>query len=610
MTDDLLPHYNRELAFLRKLGAEFADANPKIAGRLRLSADGITEDPHVARLIEAVAFLNARIRRKLDDDFPELTQALLGVLHPHYLAPIPSMAIVQFTGQADATSAFSIPRGSLLETAPVEGEVCRFTTGADADVLPVEIESAKLTGRPLLAPAAAAVPEAVASLRVVLRCRAPGVTFAKLSPKSLRFFLRGASEQSSALYELLLNDCVALALARAPDDPAPRKLRTADLRPVGLGADEGLLPCPAEGFPGYRLLTEYFAFPEKFSFVEISGLGPAAFADFGPRLEVFLYLRRTSTDLEREVSRDSLALGCVPIVNLFAHRAEPIRLQQTESEVRVVPDAGRPLGLEVWSVDRVRAISREGEVETYDPFFSVRHATRDAATRKFWNASRSPSPRRGDRATPGTEVDLAIVDLDLRPSAPADRVIEVETTCLNRDLPSRLPFGGAEPRLSLLGAAPLERIACLTRPTPTLRPPLGRGALWRLVSHLSLNHLSISGPGDAAEALREILKLYDFRDSAETRATIDGLVSVRSRPTAGRAPSARGGGICRGVEVRVELDPARFSGGGLFLFASVLERFLGLSSSVNSFTRTVAVLTGREGELRRWPPRAGERVLL
>jgi len=608
VTDELLPHYNRELAYLRKLGAEFAEANPKIAGRLRLASDAI-EDPHVARLIEAVAFLNARIRRKLDDDFPELTEALLGVLHPHYLAPIPSMAVVQFTGQPDSAAVLNVPKGSILETAPVEGEVCRFTTGSDVDVLPVEIESAKLTGRPLLAPAGVLAPDAVASLRVVLRCRPPGLTFATLAPKAFRFFLRGASEHALALYELLVNDCVAVVAATGPEDASPRRLRTDDVRPVGLGADEGLIPCPPEGFPAYRLLTEYFAFPSKFAFVEVTGLGPAATQGLGPKVELFFYLRRTSTDLERDVTRDSLALGCTPIVNLFPHRAEPIRLTQTTTEVRVVPDAGRPHAMEVWSVDRVRAVSREGEVEVCEPFYAARHGG-DARVRRYWAATRSPSARRGDRPTPGTEVDLALVDLDLRPSVPADRALEVETTCLNRDLPARLPFGGSEPRLSLLGPAPLERISCLTRPTPTLRPPLGRGALWRLVSHLSVNHLSLGGPGDAAEALREILRLYDFRESAETRATIDGLVSVRSKPTAGRATSARGGGICRGVEVRLELDPARFTGGGLFLFASVLERFLGLYTSLNSFTRTVVVLTGREGELRRWAPRAGERVLL
>jgi type VI secretion system protein ImpG len=179
---------------------------------------------------------------------------------------------------------------------------------------------------------------------------------------------------------------------------------------------------------------------------------------------------------------------------------------------------------------------------------------------------------------------------------------------LNRDLPSRLPFGGGQPHLQLAaGGAPIDKVECLTPPTPTHRPQLGHRAFWRLVSHLSLNHLSLSG-ADAAPALREILTLYDFRDSAETRAMIEGVLSVSSRPATARAPGGLGG-VCRGNEVAIEFDAERFAGAGVFLFASVLERFLALYCTVNSFSTTVASLKGREGALRRWPPRAGMKTL-
>lgn len=609
MSDELLPYYHRELAYLRRLGAEFAEANPKIAGRLRLGEDAV-EDPHVARLLESFAFLSARIRRKLDDDFPELTESLLGVLYPHYLAPVPSMAVVEFTGQPDLMKPHVIPAGAVLESAPVEGETCRFRTASAVTLWPVEVESAKLTGRPFVAPPPPSTVKPVAALRIVLRCRSSEGTFGALAPQSLRFFLRGAFEQSAALYELLLNDAVGVAVAQAPDDPNARHLPATALQPVGLGASEGLLPAPPAAFPGYRLLTEYFAFPQKFLFVDLTGLGPAVLAGVGRSLEVYVYLRRSTHDLESQITADWLSLGCTPVVNLFRQTAEPIQLTHAQYEYRVVADARRPQTTEVYSVDKVVALSRFGEEEPYLPFFAVKHAARDALRRRFWAAARRPAGRTDGRADPGTEVYLSLLDLDLDPSMPTESVLSVETTCTNRELPGRLPFGGAEPRFTLEGGAPLERIRCLTKPTPTLRPALGRGTLWRLVSHLALNHLSIAeGPG-AADALREILRLYDIRDSAETRATIDGVESVSSHPTAGRAPASRHGGICRGVEVAIELDQSKFTGGGMYLFASVLERFLGLYCTVNSFTRTVVSVKGREGVLRRWPARAGESVLV
>jgi type VI secretion system protein ImpG len=177
-------------------------------------------------------------------------------------------------------------------------------------------------------------------------------------------------------------------------------------------------------------------------------------------------------------------------------------------------------------------------------------------------------------------------------------------------LPHRLPFGGDQPRLQLSeGGAVVSRISCLTAPTRTYRTALKYGSLWRLISHLTLNHLSITDNEEGADALREILKLYDFADSDETRSMIEGILRVSSRRVVGRATGEGGVAFCRGLEVTLHFDPKRFTGSGLFLFACVLERFLGLYCSVNAFTKLVATVEGRKGELRRWPPRMGEKVL-
>ncbi|NQT37031.1 MAG: type VI secretion system baseplate subunit TssF [Planctomycetes bacterium] len=607
MSEELLPYYNRELAFIRRLGAEFAEAHPKIAGRLRLGPD-TAEDPHVERIIEAFAYLNARTRHKLEDDFPELTDALLGVLYPHYQAPVPAMSVVRFVldrGEGDLTTGYTIPVDSPMETDPIDGKPCRFRTSYPVTLWPIELKSADLTGRPFAAPATPFSADAAAVLRLELECFSGEMTFAKLQTDSLRFFLKGQAQHVFALYELLFNNTLGVALARSPRDTEPVILEPECIRPVGFDADEGLLPYPPRSFLGYRLLSEFFTFCEKFLFFDLADLDPRVLPDEGNKLAVFIYLSESSTDLEQNVTSDVFQLGCTPVVNLYRRRAEPITLTHARTEYRVVPDARRPGASEIHSIDRVTATSPDNQTVEYRPFYSFKHAVEGDQASKFWHATRR---RVGGPGQQMTEMYLSLVDLEFQSSAPADWTLDVETTCLDADLPHRLPFGKGQPRLRLEGGAPLEAIECLTRPTQAFRPALKHGALWKLISHLSLNHLSLVDYEEGADALREILKLYDFADSAETRSMIDGVQSVVSRRIVGR--SGGGSGFCRGVEVTVQFDEERFAGSGLFLFASVLERFLGLYCTINSFTRLVATTNRREGALRRWSPRAGTAVLL
>jgi type VI secretion system protein ImpG len=613
MSDALLPYYNRELSYVRRLAGQFAEAHPKIAARLRLGPDS-SEDPHVERLIEAFAYLNARTRRKLEDDFPEITEALLGVLYPHYQVPIPSLAIVQFDlapEQNGLTAGATLPRHTPLETEPIQGLPCRFRTCYPVTLHPIEVRAASLSRPPFTAPTAPHVAQAAAVLRLVLGCRAEAVSFADLAAPSLRFFLKGQPQHVYPLYELLFNHTLGVALANGASDPAPVFLDRECLRPVGFERDEGLLPYTARSFVGYRLLTEFFAFAPKFLFVDLAGLGNGVLRRAGNQLEVFIYLNRATPDLEQNLSADTFRLGCTPVVNLYRQRAEPIALTQTDYEYRVVPDARRPLAHEIYSIDRVTASARDGSEVEFRPFFSVKHAHQGRAGQTFWHAVRQPAETRDGLTDSATEIFLSLVDLEMQPAATTDWTVDVEMTCLNRDLPGRLPFGGDQPRLQLSeGGAVVGRITCLTPPTRTLRPALKHGALWRLISHLSLNHLSLVENSDQADALREILKLYDFRDSPETRTMIDGVVAVQSRRITGRPRGQGTEAFCRGVEVTVRFDEEKFTGSGLFLLASVLERFLGLYCTMNSFTKLIATVKGREGELRRWPPRMGEQVLV
>jgi type VI secretion system protein ImpG len=625
MRDDLLGYYERELVFLRQMGAEFAQKYPKIASRLLLETDRC-EDPHVERLIEGFAFLAGRVHLKADDDFPEITESFLNVLYPHYLAPIPSMSVVQFTPKPGTlTTGYEIPRGTSLYSRPIEDSRCRFRTGYQVTLWPIKVENAALES---LDPVDTRGKWGNAVIKLELSCLNES-TLANLKLGDtqqpldrLRFYLSGEPQIVHPLYEIIFNHATRVELQPSQKVSTSRRTRKlsrlkispvvlppTSLNQVGFEADEALLQYTARSFAGYRLLSEYFALPEKFLFFDVTGLARAAREGFGSHFQIHIYLKDV-TPIRGVVSADTFQLGCTPVVNLFSEITEPIHLSGKQHEYHAIPDVRRQMATEVYSIDSVVADDpQQGTSREFHPFYSFRHAHEHEKDRTFWYSSRRPSQRPED---PGTEVYLSLVDLGFNPHVPATKVLTVRATCTNRDLAAKLPWGGREGDLEVEGAAPLSRVHCLTKPTPTLRPPLRRGTQWRLISHLTLNHLSLAegtknGPPDA---LQEILFLYDLTNSLATRRQIAGISSVTSRRVVRQTGSRIGSGFVRGIETTVEFDEEQFVGSGLFLFSSVLERFLGLYTSINSFNQLVAVTRQREGIMRRWPPRAGEQILL
>ena len=401
---DLLPYYERELQFIRQLAGEFAKKFPAAAGRLQLELNRST-DPHVERLIEAFALLAARVHNKIDDEFPELTDALLGVLYPHYLAPIPSMAIVQFV--LDATSAlpngFLIDRHSILHTQAIDGLACRFRTGYPVTLWPVELGNARMLLPPF--PANLRPPgKTAAMLRLQLTCLA-GLKFSDLQLDELRFYLSGDGAVVSALYELLCNHTIQVLFRPLERDSKvePIVLEPAQcLSQVGFERDESLLPYPNTSFLGYRLLTEFFAYPGKFWFLDLGGWQRLKKAGYGNGVEVVFFFNRNIPALAQEVDAATFRLGCTPVVNLFEQVAEPIELKHTRFEYRVVPDVGHQEGMEVYSVDAVTGTS-PGSATTYEPFYSFRHGGTWDHSQTFWYPSRRSSPIKEDR---GREVYL------------------------------------------------------------------------------------------------------------------------------------------------------------------------------------------------------------
>ncbi|MEP7355414.1 MAG: type VI secretion system baseplate subunit TssF [Acidobacteriota bacterium] len=607
MRDDLLNYYERELTFLRQMGAEFANRYPKVASRLLLEPDRC-EDPHVERLIEASALLAARVHKRLDDDFPEITQAMLNVVYPHYTRPLPAMSVAEFhLREGGMTTPIRIPRNSMLFSKPVEGMPCRFRTSYDTDVWPMRVSEAQWLTPDRLDPPLRAT-DAVAVLRVRIDCW-PDVHLKDLPLSSLRFYLNGELPLVHTLYELLCNNCQSIILR----DPRPGfrhrpiELIPDALRPVGFADNEGMLPYSKRSFSGYRILQEYFAFPEKFFFLDLMGLDALRVGDFKDRFEIlFLISPFERTDrhqlLEVGVGPRTVRLGCSPIVNLFGHTAEPIQLDQTRFEYPVVPDFRHGRSMDIFSIDEVLCTyEATGKTAPFEPFYSFQHGAARKDT-KFWNATRSTGgPRGGDR------VLLSLVDTSGHPLSLNLDTLTIRCTCSNGELPARLPFGDERGDFVLEEGSAIDRVIALRKPSAVVRPPVGREALWRLISHLSLNYLSLVE--DGREALQEILRLYHHNASSLDQ-QIEGIAALSSERKFARVIGDHGISYVRGLRVKMELDEDRFVGGGVYLFASVIEHFLAQYVSMNSFSQLAVGTRQRKELIREWAPRTGNRILM
>jgi type VI secretion system protein ImpG len=558
----------------------------------------------------------------LDSEFPEISQALLNLVYPGYLRPIPALSIAQF-------------RLDPRQTAPPEGvsvlagerltidNSCEFRTCYPVELWPVTVEYAAVLDAADIPPwAVKAKPSAAIHLRLSTD------SFERLKDlQRLRFCLRGTAHAPYTVYELLFNHGSGILL-RDPENPSaePARLPPENIIPVGFEVDESLLRGGGPEFFSFRMLQEYLAFPEKFLFFDLRGLDTLSKRRYGKTAEILFLLDRNCPKDDRfrrlqfSTSPDSFSLGCTPIVNLFRKAAEPIRVSQRQPEYQVQPDIYRPEETEVFSVDAVRGRTFSTKsVRIYRPLFSFQHSQSLGDPQQiFWNEVRRRSRQKGDE---GTDVFLSLVDLGLQSEQTPDETLLVELTCTNRDVPSRLDFSFDFTEGSRLRDSRVQW-RLLQRPSRPLRPPLDRKIDWRLISLLGMNYLGLSnsnGPCDAqdsegANALRELLALLDFSGHAAVRDRINAIRSVSSAPTRARVRMRREGEVvpvyCHGLAVEIDFDEEALAATGVFLFAAVLERFLAQYASMNSFTRLTATTGKGRRVLKEWPPRAGNQVLL
>lgn len=628
MDPRLLHYYNRELQHVREVGAEFAAEFPKIAARLGLDAFECS-DPYVERLFEGFAFMAARVQLKVDAEFPTFTQNLLEIVYPHYLAVTPSMTVVEFIPELSEQSlveGFLIPKGCSLRSQIAKGEQtpCEYQTAHSLQLWPLQISQVEYL--PTLAAVSShglADPKSLnnvkAAIRIVLRCTA-GVKFSQLNLEKLPLFLRGTGAIPYRLYEQFLANSNGLA-CKFNNNGKPQFKYTAGAAVRGLGfeKDEALLRQTPRSFDGYRILQEYFAFPERYLFTELAGLAPLIAECDGDELELFVLMDRSDAQLINALDKSNLALFCVPAINLFPKRTDRLHVNKQQSEYHVVVDRTRPMDFEVFSVENITGFGNELQTEqAFLPLYGSKSVYQNQSETAFYTLRRqkrllsSKQRRKGMRSSYiGSECFVSLVDAEQAPYSPLVTQLGLETLCTNRDLPMVMPVGLGDTDFSLQISAPVKSIRCLAGPTRPLPAAYEGESVWRLINHLSLNYLSLvdTDPKQGAAALRELLTLYADRREPAIRKQIEGVISVTARNVVRRIDAKGPMVFGRGLEITVFLDESAFEGGGYFLMGTVLEQFFARYVSINSFVETVIRTTDR-GEVARWPVRIGRRHTL
>lgn len=591
--EDLLVYYQRELRTLRALGGEFASAYPKVAGRLDLGAEA-SADPQVERLIESFAFLTARIQRTIDDDFPIIPEHMLAVLYPHLTTPLPSMSIARIDPdptQGALTTGHVVPRGTRLFAETAQGVACRFRTAYETVLWPVRV-SKVAAGSADTFPALGTLDAAAV---IAVRIEATGAAPLDALPlESLRFCLGGDDLTSARLYELLGRALSAVVVVPGDETVPSATLPPGAVVPVGFGDNEAVLPDPPQAHPGYRLLQEYFAFPEKYLFVDVTGLAGA----LRGRSFDLLFLLREAPGKTAHIDSRCFQLGCTPVINLFDRVSEPVRIDQTALEYRLIPDLRWEPITEIHSIQSLSSSTdpRE-EAAILAPYFSCSHA--EQAARAWYVARRVPSGRAG---VPGTDMVLSFVDLDFKPARPAEQSVYAHLLCTNRGLAEQVPAGAfLQPDQPL----PKREIVLLRRPTSQVQPPMDGETLWRLVSHLSLNHLSLDGTPQGLRAFREILRLYGVPGRTGFAQQIDGIVAMEVTRAVRRIGAAPWRGFVQGRAVSLTFDEGAFIGSSAYMLGAVISRFLALHAGINSFTQLTIKSLSRDKEWKTWPPAAG-----
>ncbi|SHO54524.1 type VI secretion system baseplate subunit TssF [Vibrio quintilis] len=585
-------YFREELSFLKEQGKHFTEVHPQLSRFLH----GQVTDPDVERLLEGFAFLTARLREKVEDEFPELTHSLINMLWPNYLRPVPSMSIIAFEPKSSVSEKHVIKSGVQLDSArDVLGTTCHFRTCRDVSLFPLVIEG--ITSHHT---------RESSTVNISLMMQGE-MSVGEALVDSLRFYLGGDLYSAQTLYLWLNHNLDKIVI---DVDGTEFSVPGDALKSVGFSGEDALLPYPKNVYEGYRILQEYLSFPQAFHFIDVFSLDKVIPSSVRGRMTMKIRFSKTlPTDVR--INEESFQLYCAPIINLFEHDADPIDLTGKQSEYRIIPSSRYPSHYEVFSVDGVYGWQDKtqdsqrirGEKRVYHPFESFQHQVERVRNRQvLYYRTRVKDSIRGD----GFDSFVSFIRGDETRSIDVDEAVSIQLTCTNRLLPIELGVGEiCQPTDTSPDFVTFKNI---TIPSQPLRPVLDGSLLWGLISNLSLNYLSLL----SKDALSSVLRAYDFRALVDRQAErvakkrLAGIIDIKSKPV----DKLLRGLPVRGLQSEIMIDQTGFgSEGELYLFGRVLSHFFALYANINSFHELILVNVSNN-EKYTWGTRIGMQPLI
>jgi len=607
--ESLKDFYLQELDALRDEASEFSLDYPAQAQELGFHFGGRSQDPHVEMLLQSFSYLTARLRYRLEVDQAALPNALIADLYPHLEAPVPSMLIAEMDvkpGGANFVKGVSLDRGRQISTT-LRGDAglprtCRFTTCSATPLWPLEITDISVVPPDTYgALAHDSATRSVLRLRIAKQGRD---LIGQLNPSKLRFFINSEERFAYRLYDLLavrLNG-IAVSIPKSipkSEPPSFSRLNSDALHWLGFSEDESALPSPTNAHPAYRLLQEYFSFPEKFLFFEVD-LPNLSSAQESIDL---LFLLDMPPDASMVLSPEAIKINCVPLVNLYHQRIDPLALDHSRYEYQLSGDIQNTDTCEIYRLEKIESIRPQGKPRPIVPYFGM-DDFQSLEKQDYFYLTRREVRQTGRMG--GTDLFISFLDKKFNLTQPVDEVIGGSALCTNRRLPERVRVG--EP-LTLEGAGPISAIRAASKVSSHQTPPLTGIRPWSLASQLTLNHLSIAEGEKALSALKEMLRLHVGGNLLGQR-QIDALHKLSSRSLVRWLAHDGQRGYVPCLQLDLLFDDMNFDGASPVLFCEVLRRFFSLYAAVNTVVQVRLSLLNVKGIVKEWPPLVGVQALL
>lgn len=602
MIEELLPYYEKQLQEFGQQSRLFADKYPKIAQRLSLNQEQI-DDPHIERLIQAFSLIAARIDKKLADSYDIFTRSLFEVMFPQYLRHFPACSVVSFEDinkQKQLTEAHVIAKGTSLKSRSFKGVQCEFTTSAEVRLLPIQLESLSFQTNP----SAHIHLNQNATLNLKFDLLNPAKNWLKL--EKLPIYLDAISNFPLQVLDHIFHKDTSFSLRINQKVISIKN----PFEVMGFDENESILPIDQHTHHAYRLLIEYFCFPEKFSYLNLNLDVLKHLKSEQQSFEIQIHLKLNLNDqaIIRNYSELNVAnfkLFTSPVVNLFEKQAEPQKINHKNLEYPLITDAHHPEFYQVYSIVEMNLIREKSNQDQVIypilPFFAMSHYHGDDV--QFFYAL-NPTILQNQFV----ETGYSIISKDLEPQSIKSDFVSCKLLCSNRDLPHEA-LGQSNNVLNLNDSTIARRALVLKRPTEPFQFEKNKNEQWRIISHLSLNTLALM-KGDAVSHIKELLELYNLPKSKENHLIIDAIKTIEFEITHKLVEAKPFPMFVRGVKVLIDIDAQVFRGHSLYIFSQLVSHIFNLKVQMNSFVDVFVRDHNTKQELYQCAQNVGGKKLL